>query len=122
MPQLTLDHHERNARARHLDRVSMPQLVRREPPSHTRSGGGMVQLLARRGGLPTASGGRSVDHTQHRADRELATDLKPRIEPFPRPAVHPDLAALAALPSPDQHCATGPVQIALLERERFADP
>ena len=80
MPKLTLDHDQRNALVRHLDRMSMTELVRREPSSHTGSGRGMVQLLARRGGLPTASGGRSVDHAQHRADRDLATDLEPGIE------------------------------------------
>jgi hypothetical protein len=40
---------------------------------------------------------------------------------LPRPPVHPDLAALAALPAPDKHGAARPVKIALLERERFAD-
>jgi hypothetical protein len=38
-----------------------------------------------------------VDHAQHRADRKLATDLEPWVELVPCPAVHPDLAALAAL-------------------------
>src|SRR5690242_11233648 len=52
---------------------------------------------------------------------ELATDLQPRIELLPRPPVHPDLAALAALPAPDEYGAAGSVQIALLEREGFAD-
>jgi len=49
------------------------------------------------------------------------TDLQPRIELLPRPPVHSDLAALAALPTPDGHGAARSVQIALLERERFAD-
>lgn len=53
MPQLTLDDNERNAFMRHLDRVSMPQLVGREPPSHPRRDGGMVQLLAGRPTPPT---------------------------------------------------------------------
>ena len=75
VPKLTLDHDQRNAFVRHLDRMSMAQLVGREPPSHTRSGGGMVQLLARRRRLPPTTSRRSVDHTQHRADWELATDL-----------------------------------------------
>jgi hypothetical protein len=121
MPKLTLDHDQRNALMRHLDRVSMPQLVWREPPSHTRRAGGVVQLLAGGRRLPTASSGRSVDHAQHRADWELATDLQPRIELLPRPTIHADLAALAALPAPDEDGAARSVQIALLERERFAD-
>jgi hypothetical protein len=122
VPKLTLNHNQRNSLVRHLDRMSMPELVRREPPSHTRSGGGMVQLLTRRGGLPPASGGRSVDDAQHRADWELAADLEPGIELLPRPTVHSDLPALAALPAPDQDGAARPVEVALLQRQRFADP
>ena len=34
MPELPLDDHERYALVRHLDRVSMPQLMRRKPPTH----------------------------------------------------------------------------------------
>jgi hypothetical protein len=63
-----------------------------------------------------------VDHAQRRSDRKLASELKPRVELFPGPAVHPDLAPLAALPAPDEDCATGSVQVALLKGERFADP
>src|SRR4030081_3839544 len=81
-----------------------------------------MQLLARRRGLPPPSGGRSVDHAQERSDRELAADLEPRAELFPCPAVHPDLAPLAAFPSPDEHGAAAAIKIALLESERFADP
>jgi len=40
----------------------------------------------------------------------------------PAPAVHADLAALAALPVPDQHGTAAAVQIAFGQRERFADP
>jgi hypothetical protein len=106
---------------RHLDRVSMPQLVGREPPSHPRPDGGMVQMLARGRRLPSASSGRSVDNAEHRADREPATDLQPRIELLPRPAIHPNLSPLAALPPPDEYRAARSVQVTLLERECFAD-
>jgi hypothetical protein len=47
VPQLPLDHHERSAFVSHFNRVGVPQLVRREPTSHARSPGGMVQLLPR---------------------------------------------------------------------------
>jgi len=63
-----------------------------------------------------------VHHTQQDADRELLADLEPWLELLPRPAVHTDLASLAALPATDEHCAAGLVQIALLKSERFADP
>jgi hypothetical protein len=62
-----------------------------------------------------------MDHAEHRAERELATDLEPWVELLPRPAVHPDLAALAALSSSDQHCAAGAIEVALLESKRLAD-
>jgi hypothetical protein len=40
---------------------------------------------------------------------------------LPGPAVHPDLAALAALPAADQDRAAREVKIALGQAERFAD-
>ena len=81
-----------------------------------------MQLLACGRRFPAASGGRSVDYAQQRADWELAADLQPSFELIPRPAGHPDLSALAALPPPDEYRAAGSVEIALLERAHFADP
>jgi hypothetical protein len=118
VPKLTLDHDQRNAFVRHLDRRGVAQLVWREPPSHTRRAGSVTQLLARHRRLPPATGRRSVDHTEHRADRKLTTDLEPRIELLPSPTIHSDLAALAALATPDEYGATRSVQIALLQRQR----
>ena len=40
MPELPLDDRQRDPFVRHLDRVSMPQLVRHEPPPHTSLSGG----------------------------------------------------------------------------------
>jgi hypothetical protein len=48
VPELALDHDERDAFVRHLDRVGVTQLMRREPTPHTRCGGRVVQLLTRR--------------------------------------------------------------------------
>jgi hypothetical protein len=62
-----------------------------------------------------------VDHAQERSDRELASELKPRVELFPGPAVHSEIAPLAAFPAPDEHGAAASVQVALLKGERFAD-
>ena len=39
MTELALDHHERDALVRHLDRVSVSQLVGCEPTPHTRRRG-----------------------------------------------------------------------------------
>jgi hypothetical protein len=122
MPELALDHTEPNALVRHLDGVGVPQLMRCEPPPNASFGGRVVQLLARRGRLPTPARGRPVDHAQQCPNRQLAADPKPWVELLPSPTVHTDLASLAALPAPDKHSATGAVQVALLERERLADP
>jgi hypothetical protein len=63
-----------------------------------------------------------VDHAQHRADRKLIADLEPGVKLVPCPAIHSDVSALAALSTPDEHSAAGTVEVALLKRERFADP
>jgi hypothetical protein len=120
--ELTLNQDQRNSLVRHLDRVCVTQLVWRETAPHASPGGRLVRLLAGGGRFPAAPCRRAMDHAQHRAGSELAADLKPRLELLPRPTIHPDLATLAALPAPDKDGAAGPVQIALLERERFADP
>ncbi|MDQ6840899.1 MAG: hypothetical protein M3025_00540 [Actinomycetota bacterium] len=62
-----------------------------------------------------------MDHAQQRSDRELTADLEPGVELLPGPAVHPDLASLAAFPAPNEHGGAAAVQVALLESERFAD-
>jgi hypothetical protein len=38
VPELPLDHDKRYAFVGHFNRVGMPQLVRREAPSHARTG------------------------------------------------------------------------------------
>ena len=71
--------------------------------------------------LPTPSRGRSVDHAQQRADRELAAELEPWIQVVPRPAIHADLATLDSLATTHDDRAAGTVQVALLERQCFVD-
>ena len=80
MPKLTLDHDQRHAFVRHLDRVSVPQLVRRKATPDASSRCRVMQLLARGRRLPAAACRRSVDHTQQRSDRELAADFEPWVE------------------------------------------
>src|SRR5262249_4867621 len=62
--KLALDDHERDALVRHLDGVSVPELVRREATSHVRRGGSVMQLLARRRGLPATPRSGSMDHAE----------------------------------------------------------
>src|SRR5438046_2384049 len=66
---------------------------------------------------PSAS--RATQDAEQRADRKACTEVEPRIELFPGPAVHPDLTAPAALPVSDLNRAPDPVQIALGQRQRF---
>jgi hypothetical protein len=75
MPELALDHDERDSLMRHLDRVRVPQLMCSEPPPEARCSCYVVQLLSCGGRLPPPPGGRPVNHAQHRADREVAADL-----------------------------------------------
>ncbi len=44
MPELPLYDHDRYALARHLNRVSVPELMRREPSPHPSSDRGIAQL------------------------------------------------------------------------------
>src|SRR5207253_5158789 len=96
--------------------------MRCEPPPNAGFAGRVMELFARSRRLPTPAGSRPVNHAQQCADRELSADQEPWVELLPCPTVHPSLAALAALPMPDEHSATGAVEVALLESERFADP
>ena len=52
----------------------------------------------------------------------VSAELEPWREMRPRPRVHSYLAALVALPAPDDQRATVGVEIGLVERERFTDP
>jgi hypothetical protein len=53
------------------------------------------------------------------ADRELTPYVKPRLEFFPSPCVHADLATTPALAAADQERGTAVIEIAFGESERF---
>jgi hypothetical protein len=55
-------------------------------------------------------------------ERELPPYLEPRLKLLPGPSIHPDLSALAALPTAHEHSAAGSIEITLQKRERFANP
>jgi len=44
VPELALDDHQRHALARHLDSVSMPELMGCKPPTHPGGGRRIAQL------------------------------------------------------------------------------
>jgi hypothetical protein len=58
----------RDALSCHLDRVRVPQLVRREPSPHARFARELSQLAADGGGWPGAAAGRAVDDAEPRSD------------------------------------------------------
>jgi hypothetical protein len=120
--ELALDHDQRHALARHLDRVRVPQLVRREAPSHARLARHVAQLRARRGGRPGPPARCAVDDAEQRSDRQHHPRLEPGLKLLPRPVVHANLAAPATLAAPDQQRSATRVQVGLGERERLADP
>jgi len=64
MPELALDNDQRNALVGHLDRMSVPQLVRGEPATDAGESGDSSELLASGRGLPVPTSGCAVDHAQ----------------------------------------------------------
>ena len=100
MPELALDHDQRKTLVRHLDRASVPQLMRRKPAPYT-GGGGMVQCLrAAEASQRRPAVGPWITHTA-RPDWQLAADFEPRVELLPSPSVHADFAPHAAFATPD---------------------
>jgi hypothetical protein len=67
--ELALDHDQRYTFTRHLDRVGVPELVRREPPPYTSCGGGPAQVGSRGGARPPSAAGGTIDHAEQRPDR-----------------------------------------------------
>jgi hypothetical protein len=102
--------------------VRVAKLVRSESASDAGASCDVTQLHADSRCRTRPAPGRTAQHAPERSERELAADLEPRVELLPGPAVHPDLAALAALPAPHEHGAAATVQVGLLEGKRFTDP
>lgn len=105
MAELSLDDHDRDSFAGHLDRVGVAELVRREPAPDAGRPGGVSQLRAHAGGEAEAAAGWSAEYAKQCAERRPGPDLQPRIELLPRASVHSDLAPLAPLPAAHEHSA-----------------
>jgi hypothetical protein len=118
---LALDDDQRDTFARHLDGVSVAELVRRESSPDAGERRGAAQLFACGGLRPSAAARRPGEDAEQRADGQLDADSQPLVELFPSPVVHADLAAAAALATADEHCAAAGVEVSLGERERFVD-
>jgi hypothetical protein len=67
--ELPLDHEQWNALAGHLDRVCVPELVRREPASDAGGTGRGVQLDANAAGATWPPWGRAGQHAEQSAWR-----------------------------------------------------
>jgi hypothetical protein len=122
VPELALDHDQRDAFVCHLDGVRVAALVRREPAPDARRSSSVLQLLAGCGRLPMPPAGRAVDDAEQRSGRQTRPELKPRVELVPGPPVHPNLAPLPALAAAHEHRAPRAVEIGLSKRKRFSDP
>ncbi len=101
-------------RSAHLDRVSVSQLVRRNPSANAGGMSRAVELDTDAGGRVRPTAGRAAQHAEQRPDGEGRTKLQPRVQLLPCPAVHSDLPALVALAVPYQHGASFRVEIALI--------
>ncbi len=97
MSQLALYHQQRDPLTRHLDRVHMPELVRREATPNTGRRSGVVQLGADSRSRAWSPACRTAHDAKQPADRQRPPQLKPWIQLGPRPTVHPDLATLIAV-------------------------
>jgi len=119
--ELALDDHDRDALAGHLHGVGVAQLVWREATPDCRSCGGAPKLYADSVLRPWPTAGRAADDAEERPDRQLFADLEPWVELLPAPAVHADLAALAALAAAHENRATTRVKIAFGQRKRLTE-
>jgi hypothetical protein len=113
MAELSLDDEQRNALARHLDSVSVPELVRRKPATNAGGLGHATQLATDHSrGTGPAAGGAAQDAEQ-RADGQSRAQLQPGIELLPCPAIHSHLAPTAALAGANQDGAALAVKVGL---------
>jgi hypothetical protein len=112
---------QRHALPRHLDRVDVTQLMRREAAPHSRLRSGAPQLLSHTHRRQRPPAGASVNNPEQRPDRHLDAVVKPRTEQLPSPLVRADLATLSALVVTHQDRAAIRVEVALRQRERLAD-
>jgi hypothetical protein len=121
VPELALDYVERHALPRHLDRVRMTQLVRREPAPDACSDREMTKLLSRSRARPWSPPGGTVDDAEDRSDGHLGAVLGPRTKLLPAPIVHAGFSSLTTLASADEKGAAAGIEIRFGQIQRFAD-
>ena len=122
MPELALNHVERDSLACHFDGVCVAELVRCEPPAHPRLCSEASQLRARAGLWPRPPASWALDDAERRSDRQLEPHGDPRREVLPTPVVDPNLAPPATLPTAHEQRTRARVEVALVKIERLLDP
>lgn len=80
MPELALDHDQRDSLPGHLDRVGMAELVRREPTTHAGGQRDLVQLPTDPRRRARTAARRAAQYTEQPADRKVTPQLEPRGE------------------------------------------
>lgn len=69
MPELSLDHEQRDPLACHFHRMGVPELMRGETASDPGRRGGVMQLSANPGRAASAPAGGTAQDTEQSADR-----------------------------------------------------
>jgi hypothetical protein len=77
MPELSLDDRQRDPFVRHLDRMSVPELVRREPAPDASLTSEPSKLTSRGGRGPSTAAGTAGEDAEQRADRQPHAMLGP---------------------------------------------
>jgi hypothetical protein len=99
--ELALNDVDQHTLPSELHRMSVPELMWREPSANTSFSSKPPKFSTNRRGRPRPATGRSVDDPEQRTDRQLDSKLEPAVEMLKAPVVHPDLAALITLAMAD---------------------
>lgn len=83
MPELALDHVHRYSLSSHLDRVSVAQLVWREPAPDAGGDREVAKLLSRGRARPRSPAGRTDDDAEERTNGHSGPMVKPRSQMHP---------------------------------------
>jgi hypothetical protein len=111
MAELAPDHDQRHPFARHLDRVRVPELVRRKAPADACRDGCPTQVRSRGCVGPVVATCRAVDDAEQRSHGKLDSHLEPRLDLLPAPRVDADLAAASALAASNEQRAAAVIEV-----------
>ena len=112
LAELPLDHVERHAFSSHLNSVRVPKQMRREATTHAGSDRELAKGFANSRGRPWATQRWTVDDAKQ-CSAQGDAEAEPRVDLFPRPPIHADLASLAAFAAADEDRAAVSVEVTL---------